>query len=60
MTLEEYVAQINSLAFWKEFTFARNKFAPQPGNELELADSLVWLGDYACIMQILYYVYQTF
>ncbi len=47
MTLEEYIAHLNSLAFWKEFTFAQNKFAPQPGKELELADNLVWFGDYA-------------
>jgi hypothetical protein len=52
MTLEEYIAHLNSLAFWKEFTFAQNKFAPQPGKELELADNLVWLGDYAYVLQL--------
>ena len=52
MTLEEYIAHLNSLAFWKEFTFAQNKFAPQPGKQLELADNLVWLGDYACVLQL--------
>lgn len=52
MTLEEYVAQINGLAFWKEFTFAQNKFVPRPGAELELADNLVWLGDFAFVLQL--------
>ena len=52
MTLEEYIARLNSLAFWKEFTFAQNGFTPRPGAEFELADSLVWLGQYAIVMQL--------
>ncbi|MBW8728531.1 MAG: hypothetical protein JF625_25730 [Inquilinus limosus] len=52
MNLEEYIAHFNSLAFWKEFTFAQNKFSPRPGTELELADNLVWFGDYACVLQL--------
>lgn len=52
MTLEDYVAHLNGLAFWKEFTFAQNQFAPRPGQALELADNLVWLGDFAIVMQL--------
>lgn len=52
MTLEEFVANLNGLAFWKEFTFAQNKFTPQPGKELELADNLVWFGEYAFVLQL--------
>ncbi len=52
MTLEQYITRLHSLAFWKEFTFGRNRFAPQPGNELELADNLIWLGNYACVLQL--------
>ena len=52
MTLEEYIAHLNSLAFWREFTFAQNKFSPRPGNELELADNLVWFGARAYILQL--------
>ena len=52
MTLEEYIARLNSLAFWKEFTFAQNKFVPDSGSELELADNLVWLGKYAFVLQL--------
>lgn len=51
-TLEEYVAHLNSLAFWKEFTFAQNTFTPQPGRQLELADNLVWFGDFAIALQL--------
>lgn len=52
MILEQYVAHLNSLAFWKEFTFAQNTFAPRPGAELELADNLVWLEDHAFVLQL--------
>ena len=52
MTLEEYIARLNSLAFWAEFTFAQNRFVPQPGTEFELADNLVWLGPHATLMQV--------
>lgn len=52
MTLEEYIAHLNGLAFWREFTFAQNKFAPHPGKELELADNLVWFGARAHILQL--------
>jgi hypothetical protein len=52
MTLEEYIAGLNSLAFWREFSFAQNTFSPRPGAEFELADSLVWFGDYMIAMQL--------
>jgi hypothetical protein len=52
MTLEEYIARLNSVAFWKEFTFAQNSFTPRPGAEFELADNLVWLGACAIVMQL--------
>jgi hypothetical protein len=52
MTLEAYISRLNSLAFWKEFTFAENGFTPRPGAQFELADNLVWLGQYAIAMQL--------
>jgi hypothetical protein len=52
MTLEEYIGHLNSLVFWREFTFAENRFSPKPGSELELADNLVWLGDRAYVLQL--------
>ncbi|MBA8878278.1 hypothetical protein [Phyllobacterium myrsinacearum] len=52
MTLEEFTAQLNGSTFWKEFTFSQNQFSPRPGQELELADSFVWLGDTAFVIQM--------
>jgi hypothetical protein len=52
MTLEEFTAQLNGSTFWKEFTFSQNQFSPRPGQELELADSFVWIGDTAFIIQM--------
>lgn len=52
MTLEEFTAQLNGSTFWNEFTFSQNQFSPKPGQELELADSFVWLGDTAFIIQM--------
>lgn len=53
MSLEQFVRDLNSLAFFKEFTFSRNTFKPGAGGtELELADSLVWIGDDLTILQL--------
>jgi hypothetical protein len=52
MTLEDFTAQLNGSTFWKEFTFSRNLFSPQPGQELELADNFIWLGDTAFVIQM--------
>lgn len=53
MTLEEFVSDLNSLAFFKEFTFSENKFKPGPGGtELELADNIVWMADDLTILQL--------
>lgn len=52
MTLEEFTAQLNGSTFWREFTFSKNQFSPRPGQELELADSFVWLGETAFMIQM--------
>ncbi|MFP1132925.1 hypothetical protein [Asticcacaulis sp. W401b] len=52
MSLEKFIADLNGSAFWKEFTFAQNKFKPGPSEELELADSIVWLEAFALIIQL--------
>ncbi|MER8408159.1 hypothetical protein NKH16_26420 [Mesorhizobium sp. M1307] len=52
MTFEEFTAQLNGSIFWKEFTFSQNQFSPRPGQELELADSFVWLGETAFVIQM--------
>src|SRR5262249_54511374 len=51
--LEEFVHQLNSLAFFREFTFAENTFKPAAGGpEVELADNLVWMGDDLMVLQL--------
>jgi hypothetical protein len=53
MTLEQFISDLNSLAFFKEFTFSRNTFKPAGGGtELELADNIVWMGDDVTILQL--------
>ena len=50
--LEEYIAKLNGLAFWSEFSFDNSKFAPAAGRQLELADSLVWFGRFLIALQL--------
>ncbi|QDL97073.1 hypothetical protein FLL57_07030 [Rhodopseudomonas palustris] len=53
MTLEEFVSELNALAFFKEFTFSKNTFKPGAGGtELELADNIVWMADDVTILQL--------
>ncbi len=51
-SLEEFISKLNAMAFLEEFTFSKNKFSPDPRHELELADSLIWLGDHLTILQL--------
>jgi hypothetical protein len=53
ITLEQFVADLNSLAFFKEFTFSKNTFKPRVGgSQLELADNIVWIADDLTILQL--------
>lgn len=52
MTLEEFTAQLNGSTFWREFTFSQNQFSPRPGQEVELADNVVWLGQTVFVIQM--------
>jgi hypothetical protein len=53
MTLEGFIDQLNSIAFFKEFTFVKNTFQPLAGgSELELADNIVWMGDDLTVLQL--------
>ena len=45
MTLEEMLSGLNQWHFFKEFVYSKNKFKPTPKEELELADSLIWVGN---------------
>jgi hypothetical protein len=49
--LEQYTSELNSNAFFREFSFAKNKFSPKPKEELEFADHVVWLDDLLLVFQ---------
>lgn len=50
--LEQYISELNSNVFFREFSFARNKFSPEPKRELEFADHVVWLDDLLIAFQL--------
>lgn len=53
MTLENFIKELHSLAFFKEFTFSKNTFKPAAGgSEVELADNVVWMGDDLTVLQL--------
>ena len=52
MSFEEDIAKLNEHFFFQEFTFSKNQFSPKPGEEVELADSLIWLDDIAVVFQL--------
>lgn len=53
MNLEQIIHDLNSLSFFKEFTFSQNTFKPTAdGTELELADNIVWMGDDLTVLQL--------
>ncbi len=50
---EAHIAKLNSTYFFKEFSFSSTKFKENNrGEELELADNVVWLDDLLLITQI--------
>lgn len=50
---EAYISILNSNFFFKEFTFAKNKFKiKNKGEEFELADNIIWLDNLLLIEQI--------
>ena len=52
MTFESEIALLNEHFFFKEFTYSKNTFSPHPSTEIELADSIIWLGELAIIFQL--------
>ena len=49
---ESLVNLLNQSHFYKEFSFAKNRFFPEPGSEQEFADHVVWLRDTLIVYQI--------
>ena len=52
MTFESEIARLNEHFFFKEFTYSKNTFRPHTSTEIELADSIIWLGELAIIFQL--------
>ncbi len=52
MSFEKEIASTNEYFFFKEFTYSKTTFRPQPGFEVELADNLVWLEDNLIVFQL--------
>jgi hypothetical protein len=49
---EEYIQIINNNIFLKEFTFSRSEYKLEDNQEIEIADSIVWLDDIFFVVQI--------
>lgn len=45
MSFADQLAALNEWHFFREFTYSQTTFQPAPGQEVELADSLIWLGN---------------
>jgi hypothetical protein len=52
MSLEDLASETNEFFFLREFTFSRVTFRPNAGQELELADGIIWIDDLAIIFQM--------
>jgi hypothetical protein len=52
MGFEENIADLNELFFFREFTFSKNTFRPEPQAEVEFADNVIWLDDLAILYQL--------
>ena len=52
MTFEEELSKANTNHFFREFTFSKNQFKPNPQSELELADSVIYLDDLLIVFQV--------
>src|SRR5262245_6535222 len=52
MSFAEQLATLNEWHFFREFTYSKTTFRPSPTQELELADSLVWIGNLLLAYQV--------
>lgn len=49
---EEFLSDLNTNIFLREFSFSKNEFTPIPGDEVEFADHVVWIDDLLFIFQV--------
>lgn len=52
MSFEASTAKLNQHFFFREFTFSKTTFRPTPEEEVELADSILWLDDLLVVFQL--------
>jgi hypothetical protein len=52
MAFEDDIATLNEHFFFREFTYSKTTFSPKPGQEVELADTLLWIGEAAVAYQL--------
>jgi hypothetical protein len=52
MSFEEELSRVNEHFFFREFTFSKNTFRPSPGQEVELADNILWLDSMLVVFQL--------
>ena len=52
MSFADKLAALNEWHFFREFTYSQTTFQPAPGQEVELADSLIWIGDLLLAFQL--------
>ena len=51
MLLDDWIASHNSDIFVREFTYSKTQFKGQDGQERELCDGAVWIGDLLILIQ---------
>lgn len=52
MSFEDDLAAINEDYFFREFTFSKTTFRPDPNQEVELADSIIWIDEFLIVFQV--------
>ncbi|MBT2333201.1 hypothetical protein J7E49_04685 [Variovorax paradoxus] len=52
MNFAELLADLNEWHFFKEFVYSKTTFHPNPQQEVELADNILWLGDLLLAFQL--------
>ncbi|SEQ62284.1 hypothetical protein [Nitrosomonas ureae] len=52
MSFQEDLASLNEYLFYREFTFSSNNFQIQPNQEVELADSILFIGKTLLVFQL--------
>ena len=52
ITFEQELAKLNETFFFREFTFSQATFRPNPQDEVELSDHILWIDDIFVVYQL--------